>query len=134
MDLPDYHFPIKEMVPVVAAAVVWGMSWQGLSIRFHSDNSVVVALLNSGSVRDEALMHLMRCLAFLVARYNFIFSSSHIISGQDNGLADFYPHTECLALKLTLRKWRYSYQQINLHSQANGVKSCAFREAYSAGH
>ena len=50
-DLPYYHISIKEMVPVVAASVVWGMSLQGLMVHFHSDNSVVVALLNS--VRDE---------------------------------------------------------------------------------
>jgi hypothetical protein len=77
-DLPECHISVKEMVPVVAAAVVWGTSWQGLSVRFHSDNSAVVALLNSGSVQDVCLMHLMRCLAFLAARCNFIFSSSHI--------------------------------------------------------
>ena len=58
--LPDRHISVKEMVPIVIAAVVWGSHWQGLSIRFHSDNSAVVALLNSGSVWDDSLMHLMR--------------------------------------------------------------------------
>ena len=85
--MPGCHISVKEMIPVVIAAVVWGQHWRGLSIRFHSDNSAVVALLNTGSVRDDSLMHLMRCLAIIAARYNFIFSSSHI-RGQDNGLAD----------------------------------------------
>lgn len=85
--LPEYHISVKEMVPVVVAAVVWGSNWRGLSVRFHSDNSAVVALLNTGSVRDDSLMHLMRCLALVAACCNFIFSSSHI-RGQHNVLAD----------------------------------------------
>ena len=55
------HISSKEMIPIVMAAMVWGGQWEGLSVRFHTDNSAVVALLNSGSVRDESLMHLMRC-------------------------------------------------------------------------
>ena len=83
----DSHISAKEMIPVVIAAMVWGKTWQGLSICFHSDNTAVVALLNSGSVRDDSLMHLMRCLSFVAAKFNFIFSSTHI-RGLDNVLAD----------------------------------------------
>ena len=86
-DLPECHIAVKEMVPVVVAATLWGASWQGRSVRFHSDNSAVVALLNSGSVRDDSLMQLMRCLALLAAKCNFIFSSCHI-QGKNNVLAD----------------------------------------------
>lgn len=84
---PEYHISVKEMVPVVVATVVWGSKWRGLSVQFHSDNSAVVALLNTGSVQDDSLMYLMRCQALVTARCNFIFSSSHI-RGQDNILAD----------------------------------------------
>ena len=85
--LPECHIAMKEMVPVVVAATLWGASWQGLSVRFHSDNSAVVALLNSGSARDDSLMQLMPYLAFLAAKCNFIFSACHI-QGKNNGLAD----------------------------------------------
>ena len=64
----DSHISAKEMIPVVIAAMVWGRTWQGLSICFHSDNTAVVALLNSGSVRDDSLMHLMRCVSFVAAK------------------------------------------------------------------
>ena len=37
--------------------------------------------------RDNFVMHLVRCLAFITARYNFVVSSSHI-HGVDNTLAD----------------------------------------------
>ncbi len=83
----DGHISAKEMIPIVIAALLWGKEWQGLSIRFHSDNTAVVALLNSGSVCDDSMMHLMRCLTFVAASFNFIFSSAHI-PGTENVLAD----------------------------------------------
>ena len=86
-DSDSGHISAKEMLPVVLAAMVWGKAWQGLSVCFHSDNSAVVTVLNSGSVRDGLLMHYMRCLHFVAAKYNFIFSSTHI-RGLDNVLAD----------------------------------------------
>ena len=81
------HISSLEMIPIVMAAAVWGHRWLGLSVRFHTDNTAVVALLNQGSVRDASLMHLMRCLCFIAAKFNFVFSSSHIC-GRANILAD----------------------------------------------
>ena len=34
--LPECHITVKEMVPVVVAATLWGASWQARSVRFHS--------------------------------------------------------------------------------------------------
>ena len=62
--MPDCQISIKEIIPIVMAAMVWGSGWKCLSVRFHCDNSVVVALLNAGVVRDDSLMHLMRCFSF----------------------------------------------------------------------
>ncbi len=86
-NMPECHIAAKEMIPVVMAAIVWGSAWSGGSVRFHCDNSAVVALLNSGSVRDASLMHLIRCLSFVSAKFNFVFSADHI-RGVENGLAD----------------------------------------------
>ena len=74
-DMGDCHISTKEMIPVVMAAIVWGHRWQGLSVCFHTDNTAVIALINQGSARDSSLMHLMRCLSFVSAKFNFIFSS-----------------------------------------------------------
>ena len=79
-DMGDCHISTKEMIPVVMAAIVWGHRWQGLSVCFHTDNTAVVALINQGSVRDSSLMHLMKCLSFVSAKFNFIFSSCNIMS------------------------------------------------------
>ena len=78
------HISSKEMIPIVMAAMVWGSQWEGLSVRFHTDNSAVV---DSGSVKDESLMYLMRCFSFVSAKFNFVFSACHI-QGKDNVLAD----------------------------------------------
>ena len=81
------HISIKEMIPIVMAAAQWGNLWSGQSVRFQCDNSAVVALVNSGSSREQTLMHLMRCLVFIMAKFNFVVSAKHI-KGADNDLAD----------------------------------------------
>ncbi len=81
------HITIKELIPVVFAAAVWGHLWEGKSIRFCCDNVAVVAILRSGTSKDELIMHVMRCSAFITARFNFVVSASHI-RGVDNTLAD----------------------------------------------
>ena len=81
------HISVREMIPVVMAAALWGQYWTGKSVRFFSNNSAVVALINSGSSRENSLMHLMRCLTFIMAKYNFVVSGAHI-RGIHNDLAD----------------------------------------------
>ena len=80
---------VREMIPVVLAAALWGQYWTGKSVRFWSDSAAVVALINSGSSRENSLMHLMRwrCLTFITAKYNFVVSAAHI-KGVHNDLAD----------------------------------------------
>ena len=51
------------------------------------DNAAVVAIINSGTSKDCEAMHLMRCLAFTSAKFEFLLLSTHI-SGVSNVLAD----------------------------------------------
>ena len=46
------HISVREMIPVVMAAALWGHCWRGKSVRFRSDNAAVVALVNCGSSRE----------------------------------------------------------------------------------
>ena len=46
---------------------VVGRSWLGRTIRCRCDNMAVVAILKSGSSKDERAMHLMRSLFFFLA-------------------------------------------------------------------
>ena len=81
------HITVKELIPIVVAAALWGESWLGKSVRVRNDNAAVVAVINSGSSRDQEVMHLMRCLVFISARFNFITSAEHL-PGVHNQLAD----------------------------------------------
>ncbi len=53
-------------------------------MRFRCD-AAVVAILRSGTSKDDLVMHVMRCLAFITARFNVVISASHIRGG---GVAD----------------------------------------------
>ena len=81
------HISVKELVPIVLAAAVWGSRWIGRAVLVRCDNSAVVDTLNKGSCRDPELMHLVRCLAFLKAKFQFSLMASHI-AGSRNVLAD----------------------------------------------
>ena len=48
----DEDIAVKELIPVVMAAALWGHNWRGKTVEFVSDNAAVVAVLNSGYARD----------------------------------------------------------------------------------
>ena len=77
----------KELLPIVAAAAIWGKAWNGMVIQVHSDNQAVVACLASRSARDPLLVHLLRCLFFFEAHFRFEHRAQHI-SGKLNTAAD----------------------------------------------
>ena len=81
------HISVKELVPIVLAVAVWGSRWTGRIVLVRCDNSAVVHTLNKGSCRDPELMHLVRCLAFLKAKFQFSLTASHF-AGSRNVLAD----------------------------------------------
>ena len=53
---------LKELVPVVLAATVWAERWGGQLILCHSDNTAVVAQLNSLHACDPLACNMLRCL------------------------------------------------------------------------
>ena len=77
----------KELAKVVVAAAVWGRDWTGSSVLIESDNSTVVAAVNSGSSRDASLMPLLRSLQFVKAMFAFSLRARHI-PGALNVVAD----------------------------------------------
>ena len=42
----DVDISVKELVPVVIAAALWGRHWTSEHVCFHSDNMAVVSILN----------------------------------------------------------------------------------------
>ena len=85
------NIAIKELIPVVIAAVLFGSQWQGQLIQFTVDNMAVVHILNATYSKDPHLMHLIRTLVFIAAHGNFWFIARHI-EGQTNTIADDLSH------------------------------------------
>ena len=63
---------------MVVAAAVWGRGWTGSTALLESDNSTVVAVVNSASSRDASLMPLMRSLQFVKATFAFSQRARHL--------------------------------------------------------
>ncbi len=82
----------EEMIPVVVAAALWGKTWAGQHICFHSDNMAVVSVFTKRSAKDEHLRSLLGCLFFYASYYKFHYSVLHI-PGMYNMAADALSHT-----------------------------------------
>ena len=87
---------VKELIPVVISAGIWGKQWHGRTVEFHSDNMAVVHALSKGSAREPHLAHLLRCLYFLEATFGFEHGVSHI-PGKLNVGADALSRNNLLA-------------------------------------
>lgn len=83
----DYHITVKEMIPVVIAGALWGSLWHGRTVLLQCDNAAVVSIVNHGSSKNEQVTHLARCLAFIMAKFNFHIVANHI-KGVHNIRAD----------------------------------------------
>jgi len=49
---------VKELVPIIIAAVIWRCEWRGQLISACCDNKAVVNVLSSRSCKDNILMQL----------------------------------------------------------------------------
>ena len=83
----ERHITVKELLPVVLSIAIWGHMWRGGAVRCRCDNAAVVAILRSGTSKNEQVMHLMRSLFFLAAGQNISIVGEHI-PGVDNRAAD----------------------------------------------
>ena len=77
----------QELLPIILACAVWGRHWCNSSVRVYCDNMGTVSIVNSGYSRVGSIMHLLRCLFFIRARFNFHLEAVHI-PGAHNHLAD----------------------------------------------
>ena len=81
------HITVKELLPIVVACAVWGVSWHGKTVQCRCDNAAVVAILRSGTSKHPLVMHLMRCLFFFVAYHQLFLDPVHL-PGRLNDAAD----------------------------------------------
>ena len=81
------NIAVKELVPVVLAAALWGAGWRGCHMLFHVDNMAVVASVQRLDAREYLLGQLLRCLYFFSACFNFTLTATYI-PGIQNVAAD----------------------------------------------
>ena len=81
------HITYKELYLILLASVMWGPRWSSRRVLFKCDNEAVVAVINSGTSRDDNVMHLLHCLFYVVMQFNFVIQAVHI-PGVQKVLAD----------------------------------------------
>ena len=74
----SWDISAKELLPILYALVMWGSHWRGRVVVFHCDNMAVVSVVNTGSSRDSTLMHMLRCLFFVAAKFEVQVRAQHI--------------------------------------------------------
>ena len=72
------YIAIKEMLPIIVTAAVWGSQWASQSVLCRCDNTAIAAVINSGWCRDQQLMQLMPNLFYYAAYFHFSISACHI--------------------------------------------------------
>ena len=86
-----------ELLPIVLASAVWGPAWHGQRILVHCDNTRAVTVANSGYSRAPQIMHLLQCLFFIRAHFEFLLQAVHI-EETNNTLADAVSHNNHIFL------------------------------------
>ena len=81
------HITAKELVPSIISVAVWGRKLQGTAIQCRCDHAAVVAVINSGRIKDALVMHLMLCLFFFQAVFSLSLHAVHLL-GKVNIAAD----------------------------------------------
>ena len=69
---------VKELLPIVVASAIWGRSWRLSRVCFHTDNMAVVAMLQNQTACETVARHLLRCLYFYSAIYQFQHLGEHV--------------------------------------------------------
>ena len=80
---------VKDLIRIILAAGLWGRHWAGQVVTCHCDNTVVVSAVQFRSCRQQQhMMHLLRCLFFIEARFDFQLRCKHIPGGQNDKADD----------------------------------------------
>ena len=77
----------KELFPIFVACYIWAGCFTGKRLLFHCDNQAVVNIWSANTSRCPHIMHLLRKLFFITAKFNFTVNVIHI-AGTNNSLAD----------------------------------------------
>ena len=77
----------KELVPIIISCAIWALLLVHKEIQFQCDNQSLVSAINKGSSKDSMVMHLLRCLWFIIASFHIHITATHL-TGIHNNAAD----------------------------------------------
>ena len=111
------NIAILELLGVMVALKIWGGKLQGMYFWVHVDNEAVATILNTGASREPQLQDILREIALLAAKNNFVIKARHI-SGISNRIPDW------------LSRWHQAEhrKQFRNHARDRGLKRIRVRE------
>ena len=112
----QHHISFLELFTVLLACAAWGDRWRGTRVRCLCDNQAAVCTIASRSSHDPSMMHLLRCLFFMEAWFQFELVAVHI-PGVLNTWADGLSR-DCRSSFLSkAQRWTPSQLRYRLSSQ-----------------
>ena len=67
-----------EILAVMVALKLWGHELKGSYFWIHMDNEAVASVLNSGAAREVKLQDVLREIALMAAKHQFVIKAKHI--------------------------------------------------------
>ena len=77
-----------EILAVMAALKIWATQLKGEYFWIHVDNEAVATVINTGASRDAHLQDMLREIALLAAKFQFVIKAKHIL-GVENRIPDW---------------------------------------------
>ena len=77
----------QEIFAVYTAVTIWAAKLCNKQILIHCDNETVVAVINSGTCKNNRIMDVVRSMFFVCAKNNISLFAKHV-PGLDNATAD----------------------------------------------
>ena len=127
------HITLLELYPTVLAVQIWGSRLANERVIFHTNNQVLVPIINQQSSKDRVWELVITCL-----RFNISFQAQHI-AGKAN-IPPVISTSQCLPGKspFGIKTARSSFPTSSLASLTNTLMvlalATASQECYRRGH
>ena len=83
----DVTTAAKDLLPIALACAIWGPHWSHKRVQFYCENMAVVNIWASQTSKHPIIMHLLRCIHFVLAVHEVELSIQHVPEAQ-NTIAD----------------------------------------------
>ena len=111
--LRNSNIAYLEILAVMVALKLWGQQLAGQYFWVHVDNEAVASVLNTGACRDLELQNVLREIALIVAKHQFVIKAKHI-AGVSNWVPDWLSRWHQMGPRREFRE----------HAKDKGLKRC----------